>query len=129
MTGRGRSRSSSSSNEADSFVEFRDYYQVLGVSRSASPDEIKKAYRKLARKFHPDVSKEEKAEERFKQVQEAYEVLRDPEKRKAYDQLGANWREGQPFRPPPDWENVFRARGAQGQRAPFGGDDIEIDEE
>jgi curved DNA-binding protein len=110
-------------------VEFRDYYQVLGVSRSASPDEIKKAYRKLARKFHPDVSKEEKAEERFKQVQEAYDVLLDPEKRKAYDQLGANWREGQPFRPPPDWENVFRARGAQGQRGPFGGDDIEIDEE
>jgi curved DNA-binding protein len=110
-------------------MEFRDYYQVLGVSRSASADEIKKAYRKLARKFHPDVSKEAKAEEKFKQLQEAYEVLKDPEKRKAYDQLGANWREGQQFRPPPDWENVFRARGAQGQRRAPGDEDVEIDEE
>jgi curved DNA-binding protein len=108
-------------------MEFRDYYQVLGLSRSASADEIKKAYRKLARKYHPDVSKEAKAEEKFKQVQEAYEVLKDPEKRKAYDQLGANWREGQQFRPPPDWESVFR--GARGARRAPGGDDIEIDEE
>lgn len=110
-------------------MEFRDYYQVLGVQRRASADDIKKAYRKLARKFHPDVSKEANAEEKFKQVQEAYEVLKDPEKRRAYDELGAQWKDGQNFRPPPDWENVFRARGgAHGSRRPSG-DDIEIDEE
>ena len=82
-------------------MDFKDYYATLGVSREASADEIKRAYRKLARKYHPDVSKESDAEARFKDVGEAYEVLKDPEKRTAYDQLGANWKAGQEFRPPP----------------------------
>jgi curved DNA-binding protein len=92
-------------------MKFRDYYQVLGVQRAAGEADIKKAYRRLARKYHPDVSKESNAEEHFKEVNEAYEVLRDPEKRKAYDQLGANWKAGQDFRPPPDWEQAFGGGG------------------
>ena len=82
-------------------MEFKDYYEIMGVTRDATQDEIKRAYRKLARKYHPDVSKEPDAEARFKEVGEAYEVLKDPEKRAAYDQLGANWKAGQDFRPPP----------------------------
>jgi curved DNA-binding protein len=82
-------------------MEFKDYYTTLGVGRNASADDIKRAYRRLARKYHPDVSKEADAEARFKEVGEAYEVLKDPEKRSAYDQLGANWKAGQEFRPPP----------------------------
>jgi curved DNA-binding protein len=85
-------------------MEYKDYYQILGVTRDASEEAIKKAYRRLARKYHPDVSKESGAEERFKEVAEAYEVLRDAEKRAAYDRLGSNWRAGQEFRPPPDWQ-------------------------
>jgi len=85
-------------------MEYRDYYKTLGVDRNASADDIKKAYRRLARKYHPDVSKEPDAEKRFKEVAEAYEVLKDPEKRKLYDQLGSDWRAGQDFRPPPGWE-------------------------
>jgi len=85
-------------------MKFKDYYELLGLARTATPEEVKRAYRKLARKYHPDVSKEANAEERFKEVQEAYEVLKDPEKRAAYDQLGENWRAGQDFRPPPGWE-------------------------
>jgi len=83
----------------------------MGIERSASQDGIKRAYRKLARKFHPDVSKEADAEARFKEIGEAYEVLKDPEKRVAYDQLGANWKSGQDFRPPPDWDQGFEFHG------------------
>lgn len=84
-------------------MKFKDYYQVLGVARDASADDIKRAYRKLARKYHPDVSKEPGAEARFKEINEANAVLQDPEKRAAYDQLGANWQQGQDFTPPPGW--------------------------
>ena len=92
-------------------MEFRDYYKIMGVTRDATQDEIKRSYRKLARKYHPDVSKEAGAEERFKELGEAYEVLKDPEKRAAYDQLGANWQQGQEFRPPPDWDAGFEFSG------------------
>ncbi len=92
-------------------MEFRDYYKIMGVARDATQDEIKRAYRKLARKYHPDVSKEPDAEKHFKEVGEAYEVLKDPEKRAAYDQLGANWKAGQEFRPPPDWDANFEFSG------------------
>ncbi|MEM1412297.1 MAG: DnaJ C-terminal domain-containing protein [Pseudomonadota bacterium] len=84
-------------------MQFKDYYEVLGVAKDASPDDIKRAYRKLARKYHPDVSKEPEAESRFKEVGEAYETLKDPEKRAAYDQLGAGYAHGEEFRPPPGW--------------------------
>ena len=94
-------------------MQYRDYYEILGVTRGADADEIKRAYRKLARKFHPDVSKEKNAEDKFKEVQEAYEVLRDAEKRAAYDQLGRNFRNGQQFRPPPDWSQRFGQTGGQ----------------
>ena len=85
-------------------MEFKDYYTTMGLARDAAPDDIKRAHRKLARKYHPDVSKEKNAEARFKEVAEAYEVLKDPDKRAAYDRLGANWQAGQDFRPPPEWE-------------------------
>jgi curved DNA-binding protein len=119
---------------------YKDYYQIMGVARDASQDEIKRAYRRLARKFHPDVSKEANAEEKFKEVQEANEVLKDPQRRAAYDQLGSNWRAGQEFRPPPDWGRDFEFSASSfgggahindgdfsdffaslfGQRSPFG---------
>ena len=93
-------------------MEFRDYYEVMGLGRDATQDEVKRAYRKLARKYHPDVSTEPDAEQRFKEVGEAYEVLKDPEKRAAYDQLGQNWQQGQEFRPPPGWDAGFEFSGA-----------------
>jgi curved DNA-binding protein len=92
-------------------MKYKDYYQALGVTRDASQDDIKRAYRRLARKYHPDVSTEKDAEERFKGIGEAYEVLKDPKKRAAYDQLGSNWQAGQDFRPPPGWEQQFRTSG------------------
>ncbi len=101
-------------------MEFKDYYMIMGVERDATQDEIKRSYRKLARKYHPDVNKEADAEERFKEVGEAYAVLKDPEKRTAYDQLGADWKTGQDFRPPP---NSGQGNEFQGG-APGGGQDF-----
>jgi curved DNA-binding protein len=92
-------------------MDYKDYYKIMGIERDAKQDEIKRAYRKLARKYHPDVSKEKDAEMRFKEVGEAYEVLKDPEKRAAYDQLGADWKAGQDFHPPPDWDAGFEFSG------------------
>src|SRR5438270_10922913 len=99
-------------------MKYKDYYATLGVERGATDDDVKKAYRKLARKYHPDVSKEADAEEKFKEVGEAYETLKDPEKRAAYDQLGRH-STGEEFRPPPDWEQSFG--GAQ-----FSFDDLDL---
>ena len=100
-------------------MDFKDYYATLGVARDATEDEIKKSFRKLARKYHPDVSKEKDAETRMKEVNEAYTVLSDPEKRAAYDQLGQGYRPGQDFRPPPDWDAGFEfsTRGPAGPEA------------
>lgn len=108
-------------------MEYRDYYETLGVHRSATADEIKRAYRKLARRYHPDVSKDDNAEDKFKAVSEAYEVLKDPEKRTAYDQFGENWQQGQSFDPPPGWgpgpgaQGGFGARGGASFDTGFGG--------
>jgi len=92
-------------------MDYKDYYKIMGLERQASQDEVKRAYRKLARKYHPDVSKESDAEALFKDLGEAYAVLKDPEKRAAYDQLGANWKAGQDFQPPPDWDAGFEFSG------------------
>jgi DnaJ-class molecular chaperone with C-terminal Zn finger domain len=92
-------------------MEYKDYYKILGVERGADQESIKRSYRKLARKYHPDVSKEADAEAKFKELNEAYEVLKDPEKRTAYDQLGNNWQAGQDFRPPPGWDQGFEFHG------------------
>jgi curved DNA-binding protein len=103
-------------------MKFQDYYQVLGVPRGATAEEIKKSFRRLARKYHPDVSKEPEAEKRMQEVNEAYAVLSDTEKRAAYDQLGKNYQPGQDFRPPPDWDQGFEFSGqgfAPGQAAEF----------
>ncbi|HEY5646951.1 MAG TPA: DnaJ C-terminal domain-containing protein [Pseudomonadales bacterium] len=122
-------------------MKFKDYYETLGLDRKANADDIKRAYRRLARKYHPDVSQEPDAEARFKEMKEAYEVLKDPEKRAAYDQFGENWEAGQDFQPPPGWdgssftfnqsefggaehfsdffETLFGGHGAR--RDPFGG--------
>jgi curved DNA-binding protein len=101
-------------------MDFKDYYDILGISREASEADIKRAYRRLARKYHPDVSKEAEAEKRFKEVGEAYEVLKDPEKRAAYDQFGADWKAGQEFRPPPG-AGGRRYYYSSGGGEPFGG--------
>src|SRR5512141_3188388 len=107
-------------------VTYKDYYEVLGVPRGASEGDIKKAFRKLAREYHPDVAKNKKqAEEKFKEINEAYEVLGDPAKRKRYDELGPNWQSGADFRPPPGWEGFgggpggFRGRGSRGEEFEF----------
>jgi len=93
-------------------MQYKDYYAIMGLDRKAAQDEIKRTYRKLARKYHPDVSKEVGAEAKFKELGEAYEVLKDPEKRAAYDQLGADWKAQQDFRPPPGWDSGFEFHGA-----------------
>jgi curved DNA-binding protein len=100
-------------------MEFKDYYKIMGLARDATEAQIKQAYRKLARKYHPDVSKEKDAEARFKEVGEAYEVLKSPEKRAAYDQLGQGPRPGEDFRPPPDWGAGFEFSGAGARESDF----------
>lgn len=109
-------------------VAYKDYYKVLGVARTASDDEIRKAFRKLAREHHPDVAKNKKeAEEKFKEINEANEVLGDPEKRKRYDALGANWKQGSEFRPPPGWEHFGSGGGVRGgKRGQQGGVEFEF---
>ncbi len=95
-------------------MKFKDYYEVLGIPRDATQDAVKHAYRKLARKFHPDVSQDPDAEARFKELGEAYAVLKDTEKRAAYDQVGSRWKAGQDFQPPPGWDAGFEFGGGEG---------------
>jgi curved DNA-binding protein len=103
-------------------MEYKDYYKVLGVGRDASAEDIKRAYRKLARQYHPDKNKARGAEDRFKEINEANEVLSDSKKRQAYDTLGANWKAGQQFTPPPGWEAHFARGGMGGRGFRAGGD-------
>lgn len=105
-------------------MEYKDYYKTLGIERSASAEDIRAAYRKLARKYHPDVSKEKNAEAQFKEVGEAYEVLKDSDKREAYDQLGSNWKQGQDFRPPPGWNPGPNSHGFEFRSSPGGQGDF-----
>jgi curved DNA-binding protein len=107
-------------------LKYKDYYAILGVPRDASQDDIRRAYRKLAQKHHPDVSKEKGAEERFKEIGEAYQALKDPEKRAAYDQLGSSYSPGQEFRPPPDWERQFADAAGQGGAGSFSFEDLDL---
>ncbi len=104
-------------------MKYKDYYKLLGVERGASDEDIKKAYRKLARKYHPDVSKEKDAKEKFQEVSEAYETLRDKEKRAAYDNLG-RFSAGQDFQPSHDWYQRFGARGGEGEFEDLGNIDL-----
>src|ERR1051326_1965357 len=109
-------------------VQFRDYYETLGVSNTATDEEIRTAFRKLARKYHPDVAKDKKAaEEKFKEINEAYEVLSDPEKRKKYDQLGADWNRPGGFQPPPQWEGQQQPGGGFHQWGGDGGGGVEFE--
>src|SRR5687767_10668648 len=107
-------------------MKYKDYYAILGVERGAAADAIKKAYRKLAQKHHPDVSKDPKAEEKFKDIAEAYQTLKDPEKRAAYDQLGSGYQPGQDFRPPPGWEQQFQFRDGAGSQGGFSFEDLDL---
>ena len=105
-------------------MKYRDYYEILGVKRDASESEIKSAFRKLARKYHPDVNKTKEAEDKFKEINEAYEVLSDKQKRQRYDSLGSNWQGGADYTPPPGFEN-FNFQGGNGyQQFSFGGGDM-----
>jgi curved DNA-binding protein len=106
-------------------VKYKDYYATLGVPRGATADDIKKAYRKLAHKYHPDVSKDPAGEEKFKELAEAYQTLKDAEKRAAYDQLGTGFKPGQEMHPPPGWEQQFRERPGDGGGS-FSFDDIDL---
>lgn len=108
-------------------MEFKDYYQIMSLDKTASQKDIKKAYRKLARKYHPDVSKASDAEQKFKELGEAYEVLKDPEKRASYDQLGKNWKSGQDFNPPPGWDAGYEYSGAGGYNTSAQGGDNSAD--
>ena len=96
-------------------LQYKDYYEILGVKRGASQDDIRKAYRGLAKQYHPDISKEKNADARYREINEAYEVLKDPDKRVKYDTLGADWQQGQDFTPPHGW-------GSGGARVEYGGD-------
>src|SRR6185295_17752966 len=118
-----RSRCPWETSRRRSAMKYADYYAALGVERGASADEIKKAYRRLAQKYHPDVSKEPGAEAKFKEVAEAYQTLKDPEKRAAYDELGSR-PQGEEFRPPPDWARQHG--GAGGDSSQFSFDDADF---
>jgi curved DNA-binding protein len=102
-------------------MQYKDYYKILGVDKKASQAEIQKAYRKLAKKYHPDTNKDPRSADKFKEINEAYEVLRDPDKRKKYDALGSSWRNGQDFTPPPGWESVFEQAGGRRRYSGSGG--------
>lgn len=106
-------------------VKFQDYYEILGIPRDAAQEQIQSAYRKLARKYHPDINKDKDAEDKFKKISEAYEVLKDPEKRKKYDMLGANWKTGDDFTPPPGWEQW--QTGSRHRTDPHSGFDFGFD--
>jgi len=99
-------------------MQYKDYYAILGVNKDATQDDIKRAYRKLARKYHPDLNKDKSAEDKFKEVSEAHEVLGDPEKRVAYDQIGKGYQPGEEFRPPPGWDSGFEFSGGPRQASP-----------
>src|ERR1700731_2284168 len=105
-------------------VAFRDYYETLGITRDASPEDIRSAYRKLAREYHPDANKEAGAEDRFKEISEAYEVLRDPEKRKRYDRLGANWKAGEDVSGADGFADFAQRGGGSDVRVEFGAGDF-----